>query len=66
MSKNHPEAEIGFEEALAKLEALVTRLEAPDTPLEKVMASFSEGQKLLKICQKRLQEAELVLEKAEK
>lgn len=53
-----------FEENLAALEALVQKLEAPETPLELVIASFSEGQKLLKACQKRLQEAELVLEKA--
>lgn len=59
-SENEP----SFEEALASLEALVEKLESPNTPLEKVIASFTEGQKLLKVCQKRLQEAELVLEKA--
>jgi len=52
-----------FEENMAALESLVKRLEAPDTPLETVIASFAEGQKLLKACQKRLQDAELILEK---
>ena len=56
--------EPSFEEAMAALEALVRKLESPDTPLETVIASFTEGQKLLKACQKRLQDAELVLEKA--
>ena len=53
-----------FEESLAALEALVKKLEAPETPLEQVIASFSKGQELLKVCQARLNEAELVLEKA--
>ncbi len=57
--------EPSFEKSLEALEALVKKLEAPDTPLEAVIASFAEGQKLLKACQKRLSEAELVLEKAE-
>ena len=52
-----------FEKSLENLEALVEKLESPETPLETVIASFTEGQKLLKVCQKRLREAELVLEK---
>lgn len=68
-SENKPSAaenpkDSSFEENLAALEALVQKLEAPETPLDQIIASFSEGQKLLKACQKRLQEAELVLEKA--
>lgn len=64
-SANKDGKEPAFEEALASLEALVEKLESPDTPLEAVIASFTEGQKLLKVCQKRLHEAELVLEKAD-
>jgi exodeoxyribonuclease VII small subunit len=53
-----------FEQSLEALESLVKKLEAPETPLDQIIASFSEGQKLLKICQKRLKDAELILEKA--
>ena len=56
--------EPSFEQSLEALEALVKKLESPETPLDQIIASFSEGQKLLKVCQKRLQEAELILEKA--
>ena len=67
MTKGNPgenQKEPSFEENLAALEALVRKLEAADTPLETVITSFTEGQKLLNACQKRLQQAELVLEKA--
>ena len=64
MAKNADAKAPSFEESLAALEALVKKLEAPDTPLEQVIASFSKGQELLKACQARLSEAELVLEKA--
>jgi exodeoxyribonuclease VII small subunit len=32
-----------FEEALARLEALVEELESPDVPLERALALFEEG-----------------------
>ena len=66
MAKSAPDSQKqpSFEESLASLEALVQKLEQPETPLETVIASFTEGQKLLKVCQKRLSEAQLVLEKA--
>jgi len=57
-------ASVSFEDSLAALEALVKKLEAPDTPLDQVIASFAKGQELLKACQTRLNEAELILEKA--
>jgi exodeoxyribonuclease VII small subunit len=53
-----------FEQALEKLEGIIEKLESPDTELEKIIDTYSEGQKLLKICQKRLDDAQLKLEKA--
>jgi exodeoxyribonuclease VII small subunit len=55
---------LSFAEQLETLEALVARLESPDTPLELVVSTFTEAQKLMSSCQKRLAEAELILEKA--
>jgi exodeoxyribonuclease VII small subunit len=57
-------AEPTFETALKELDAIIARLENPETPLETVVATYTEGQKLLKVCQKRLEAAELSLEKA--
>ena len=61
-SKSNPPAEPrSFEEALARLEALVAEMEAGDVPLEKSLLSFEEGQKLISYCEKKLQAAETAL-----
>jgi exodeoxyribonuclease VII small subunit len=56
--------EPSFEQALEKLEGIIEKLESPDTELEKVIDTNTEGQKLLKSCQKHLDSAQLKLEKA--
>lgn len=48
-----------FEEALAKLEELVARLEGEELPLEEALALFEQGQSLLGYCQEQLSAAEL-------
>ena len=50
--------EIKFEEALAKLEAVVHRLESGELPLEESLRLFEEGVHLTKVCTHRLEEAE--------
>lgn len=50
--------ELKFEEALVKLEEITRQLESGDLSLEKSLALFEEGVKLVKLCQKRLHEAE--------
>ena len=50
--------EIKFEEALAKLEAVVNRLESGELPLEESLRLFEEGVHLTKVCTHRLEEAE--------
>ncbi len=50
--------EIKFEEALARLEAVVDRLESGELPLEESLRLFEEGVHLTKICTHRLEEAE--------
>ncbi len=47
-----------FEDALAQLEKLVTRLEQGDMPLEESLKNFETGIKLTRTCQKSLSEAE--------
>ena len=50
--------EIRFEEALKQLEAIVSRLEIGDLPLEEALSIFEEGVRLTKLCSLRLSEAE--------
>jgi exodeoxyribonuclease VII small subunit len=52
-----------FEEALEKLENLVTKLESGELSLEDSMKSFEEGIKLTRLCQSQLAEAELKVKK---
>jgi exodeoxyribonuclease VII small subunit len=47
-----------FEEALKQLEAIVSRLELGDLPLEEALSIFEEGIRLTKLCSQRLNEAE--------
>jgi exodeoxyribonuclease VII small subunit len=51
-----------FEEALSRLEAIVESMESGDVPLADLLAKFDEGNKLLKMCETRLKEAELKIE----
>lgn len=47
-----------FEEALARLEEIASKLENADAGLEKSLELFEEGVKLTKLCNKKLNEAE--------
>jgi exodeoxyribonuclease VII small subunit len=51
-------ANLKFEEALARLEGIVTRLEGGDLPLEEALGIFEEGVRLTRHCSRRLSEAE--------
>ncbi|HZC68514.1 MAG TPA: exodeoxyribonuclease VII small subunit [Nitrospirales bacterium] len=53
---------VKFEEALARLEAIVAELERGELPLEDSMRIFEEGIKLSKVCLKMLEEAERKVE----
>ena len=55
-----------FEEALKKLETIVTAMEAEDLPLETLLAKYEEGTRLAKTCQEKLAEAELKIQQLEK
>jgi exodeoxyribonuclease VII small subunit len=47
-----------FEDSLAELELLVSRLEQGDISLEESLSSFERGVHLTRTCQSALQEAE--------
>ena len=52
-------AQMGFEQALAELEAIVQALESDEQPLEEALRLFARGQALLAHCTRLLEEAEL-------
>lgn len=52
-----------FEENLAELEKIVSKLEQGDTPLEEALSSFEQGVKLSKKLQDTLEKAEKTLAK---
>ena len=60
------EAKLSFEDALAKLEAVVASMESGEVPLAELLAKFEQGNRLLKQCEGRLKEAELKIEQLKK
>jgi exodeoxyribonuclease VII small subunit len=62
-----PDADSGnnpakFEDLLARLEEIVTDIENADLPLEKLLASYEEGMRLVKACGDKLTDAEQKVE----
>jgi len=53
---------LSFEEALGQLETVVETMESGDVPLADLLAKFEEGNKLLKVCETRLKDAEMKIE----
>ncbi len=47
-----------FEQAMARLEEIVTALEKGDAPLEEALSLFEEGTALMKQCSQALDKAE--------
>lgn len=56
------DAKPSFESALNQLETIVESMESGDVPLAELLAKFEEGNKLLKVCEARLKDAELKIE----
>lgn len=56
---------ITYEEALKKLEIIVSTLEEGSLPLDKSMELFEEGTKLSAYCEKCLNEAEQKIKEVE-
>ena len=57
-----PEKAQSFEKALARLEEIAAEMESGELGLEKMVAAFEEGQKLVKLCSSKLNEVEKKIE----
>jgi exodeoxyribonuclease VII small subunit len=58
--------DLPFEEALKKLEAIVESMESEDLPLETLLARYEQGTRLARLCQEKLEDAELKVQQLEK
>ena len=58
-TKEPVEVELGFEEAMKRLDDLVEWMESGSAPLSELVDRYEEGSKLIKNCRKRLELAEL-------
>jgi len=58
--------QLSFEDALERLESLVDSMEHGEVPLAELLSKYEEGTKLLKVCEARLKDAELKIEKLKK
>jgi exodeoxyribonuclease VII small subunit len=59
-------SDLPFEEALKKLEAIVEAMESEDLPLETLLARYEQGTRLARLCQEKLEDAELKVQQLEK
>ena len=57
---------MAFEDAVKKLEKIVEEMEGGELPLESMLARFEEGTRLVKVCQGKLEEAEIKIQRLEK
>ncbi|WP_404710537.1 exodeoxyribonuclease VII small subunit [Sphingomonas sp. MMS24-J13] len=63
MSDDPQIAQLSFEDALKRLEAIVHRLESGEASLEESIELYGEGDRLRKQCEARLQAAQARIEK---
>ncbi len=56
------ETELSFEQAMDKLEEIVSKLESGDVPLETAIELFQEGMKLSQLCGSKLEQVESKIE----
>jgi len=54
--------EVSFEEAMERLEDIVSQLENGDVPLEKAIDLFQEGMKMSQLCGAKLEQVEKKIE----
>ncbi len=55
--------DLNFEDALRQLEDIVRKLESGDVPLDQSIALYEKGEALRQTCQKRLDSAQVKIEK---
>ena len=57
------EKELAFEEAMERLETIVSKLERGDLALDDSLEAFEKGASYVELCQKKLVSAEMRIEK---
>ena len=57
------EKKLTFEQAMSRLDEIVSRMEAGEAPLEESLALFEEGTQLVRRCTSMLDQAELKVTK---
>jgi exodeoxyribonuclease VII small subunit len=57
--------DIPFEEALNKLESIVSEMEGDELDLETLLVRYQDGTKLARSCHEKLTKAELVIKELE-
>ncbi|HEY5093749.1 MAG TPA: exodeoxyribonuclease VII small subunit [Candidatus Eremiobacteraceae bacterium] len=62
--KSEPEKGPTFEQALARLEKIVDKLDDGNLPLDESIALFKEGTTLARVCRDKLAEAEVQVKEA--
>jgi len=62
MMKTKPTRKDSFDSALARLEEIVRDMENGNPALEKMMAQYEEGMRLIEFCNARLNEVEKKIE----
>jgi exodeoxyribonuclease VII small subunit len=62
MTEKKTKTKQNFEDALARLEAIVADMEGGELSIEKMMKYFEEGQGLIAFCSKKLNEVERKIE----
>ncbi len=60
--ENKKMEELTYEEAVRRLEEIVSRLEDPEIPLEESLSNFQEGIALSRYCREKLAEIEYKVE----
>ncbi|NCD31875.1 MAG: exodeoxyribonuclease VII small subunit [Spartobacteria bacterium] len=63
MTTNNPQTEASFEEALHRLESIVSEMERGELTLETMANRYEEGVKLVDICEKKLNAVQKKIEK---
>ena len=54
MSKSNPPDELNFEDAMARLEEIVSQMDGEQLPLDDMVRSYEEGVRLLKVCRGKI------------
>jgi len=64
VTSTKPSGEINFEQAIQELDEIVSNMENSDLKLDSLVGNYQKGIRLLSICRKKLDDAELKIKEA--